>query len=83
MSERGAIGRRMREARLRIPGLKPRDVARAIGVPNTRVHLWEAGRSNPPLELLIPIARVLQVSLEWLVTGEEPSSGDSRVSSSS
>lgn len=46
------------------------EFARALGVSHDLVHVYESGkRGFPPTHLILSIARVLGVSVEWLLTG--------------
>ena len=68
----GEIGRRIREARTSIrPGImRPVDLARELGVSRQRVSSWERGLNDPQLDMVEEIAKVLGVSVDWLL-GEE------------
>lgn len=50
-------------------------LARRLGVPRTRLAFWERGQSEPPLEMLLALGRVLEVSIEELA-GVEPTNGN-------
>ena len=50
-------------------------LARRLGVPNTRLAFWERGQYEPPLAMLLAIARVLEVTVEELA-GVEPANGN-------
>lgn len=52
-------------------------LARRLGVPRTRLGFWERGQCEPPLEMLLAIARVLEVSVEQLAGAEPANSNDS------
>lgn len=47
-----------------------KDLAKYIGIPTATVHSWTKG-SNPKVEHLIKIAEFLNVSLDYLLTGEK------------
>ena len=51
-------------------------LARRLGVPKTRLGFWERGQSEPPLEMLQAIARVLEVSVEELAGVQPANSND-------
>lgn len=51
-------------------------LARRLGVPRTRLGFWERGQSEPPLEMLLALGRVLEVSIEELVD-EKPTDNPS------
>ena len=44
-------------------------LAEEIGVTQSSVHQWEAGKSEPTTNNLSLIAQVLSVRFEWLATG--------------
>ena len=44
-------------------------LARRLGVPRSRVGFWERGEHAPPIELLVALSEVLDVSLDELVKG--------------
>mgnify|MGYP006177013503 CR=1 FL=1 len=46
-------------------------LARRLGVHTSRLAHWERGESEPPLAMLLALARVLEVSIEELA-GAEP-----------
>lgn len=48
-------------------GLRDYDVAQASGVPASTISDWKRGLSQPTVEKLIKIARVLGVTVEELV----------------
>lgn len=70
----GDIGKRVKEARESFgPGrIRLSDLARAVNISTSRLSNYETGRSDPPYDLAIEIAKQLQVSLDWLL-------GESRV----
>ena len=47
-----------------------KDLADAIGVSKSVVSSWKTRGSNPPAELLVKICGFLNISLEYLLTGE-------------
>lgn len=53
-------------------GLKLKDVANATGVAYSSLTDWKAGRSKPKYERMKKIADFLGVSVDYLLTGEEP-----------
>lgn len=50
-------------------------LARRLGIPRTRLGYWERGQSEPPLAMLLAIARLLEVSVEELA-GVEPANNN-------
>jgi len=63
---------RLKEARAAAkPWLSQRDLADKLGVTGAAVSAWEAGVSVPRSDLLPQIARVLGVTVQYLVSGSE------------
>ena len=54
--------------------IKQSDIAKAIGKGTSQITNWKNRNSDPPIEHLPAIARLLNVSVEWLITGKESSS---------
>ena len=54
-------------------GLSQEELAAQLGVSRQAVQKWESGVSQPSLEKLTALARYFDVTLDWLVTGQEPS----------
>ena len=71
-----AIGPRLRRLR-RSRSLALGDVAARTGLSISTLSRLETGRRRPTLELLIPLARVFEVSLDRLIAA--PETGDPRV----
>jgi class 3 adenylate cyclase len=65
LGELGARIRKRREAR----GLKQADLASALRVTPQAVSKWERGENAPDIVVLVPLARLLDVSVEWLLGG--------------
>lgn len=65
------IGARIRERRIEL-GLSQRELARRANVDTGLLWRYEDGRTLARLDLLEPIAVVLGIRLDWLVTGREP-----------
>ena len=53
-------------------GLSQEDLANLLGVTRQAVQKWEAGTSRPDMDNLVSLAEYFQVSLDYLVTGKEP-----------
>ncbi|MBF7687860.1 LexA family protein [Acinetobacter rathckeae] len=53
--------------------LKQADISRATGKSSVAVTKWLRGENQPKLESLNAIAELLNVSIEWLLTGKEDS----------
>lgn len=52
-------------------GLTQEEMARRLGVTTPAVNKWENKNSNPDIELLAPIARLLHISLDTLLSFRE------------
>ena len=52
--------------------LKPADVTKATGIKSTVFSEWKKGKSSPNADKLLKIARYLNTTVEYLMTGEEP-----------
>ena len=52
-------------------GLKNADVARATGISNMTLSDWKRGKSVPKADKMQKIAKYLNVSFEYLMTGKE------------
>ncbi|MBR1645234.1 MAG: helix-turn-helix transcriptional regulator [Selenomonadaceae bacterium] len=71
--ERARIfGRRLQQAR-KDAGLSRRDFAERIEISWRRLVAYELGTREPPLAILVNIARRLHVSLDWLIGLKEDS----------
>ena len=49
-------------------GLTQEEMANRLGVTTPAVNKWENGNSNPDIELLSPIVRLLNISLDTLLS---------------
>ena len=47
------------------------ELAKMIGIRQSTVSGWKQNNNEPEAELLEPIAKVLNVSLHWLITGSD------------
>lgn len=65
LTELGTRIRSRREAR----GLKQADLASALRVTPQAVSKWERGENAPDIVVLVPLSRLLDVSVEWLLGG--------------
>ena len=52
-------------------GLTQEEMANRLGVTTPAVNKWENGNSNPDIELLAPMARLLHISLDTLMSCHE------------
>ena len=57
-------------------GMKPSDVSKKSGISSTVLTEWKKGKSIPKTDKLIAIARAIDTSVEYLVTGEGPANVD-------
>lgn len=62
---------RIREARESL-AWSQEDLARRMHVSQPTISNWEAGRKSPRTQIMIRLAQVLGVSMEWLSTGRGP-----------
>jgi transcriptional regulator with XRE-family HTH domain len=69
MDDRGAIGKRVREAR-KLAHLRVAEVAAAVQRLPLTVYRWEVGKCDPSLPDCRVVALLCNVSYAWLVTGE-------------
>ena len=60
------LGHRIRSQREKC-GLKQNDLANALQVSPQAVSKWERGENAPDIAILLPLSRVLNVSVEWLL----------------
>lgn len=67
---REEIGRRIAHAR-KARGKSQRAFAAEMGISYTTPHFWEHGEYGPDNAELHKIGRVLQISVEWLIYGDE------------
>jgi transcriptional regulator with XRE-family HTH domain len=65
---RQAFGRRLKELRTRL-GYSQEEIAQSLGIGAARYCKYEIGRSEAPYEVLIKIARLTEVSLDFLIAG--------------
>lgn len=54
-------------------GMSREQFAKLLGVPVTTLGNWERGDTEPPQDVLVRIHQALSVSLDWLLTGDDPS----------
>ena len=52
-------------------GKRPVDLVRALGVTNGQMTNWRNRQTDPPTKYVIAICRFLEVTPEYLLTGEE------------
>lgn len=64
----GELGGRIK-LRRETRGLKQADLANALRVSPQAVSKWERGENAPDISVLVPLARLLDVAVEWLLGG--------------
>ena len=69
------LGERISNARM-VMGLSQKQLASLVGVNKSSIENWETDRIAPRANRLNQLAGVLGVSITWLLSGEEPSSGN-------
>ena len=63
-----ALGARIRDRRAK-QNLRQADLASALRVSPQAVSKWERGENAPDISILVGLARLLDVSVEWLLDG--------------
>ena len=69
------LGQRLRESRI-AKGLRQEQVAEAIGSHAVTISKYERGVQDPNTGLLLEMAPLYDVSVDWLLTGQEDSIDD-------
>lgn len=64
------IGEKIRAQREK-RGLKQQDIANALNISPQAVSKWERGENAPDIAVLAPLARLLDVSIDWLLSVHE------------
>ena len=64
------LGNRIRAQREK-RGLKQQDIANALDISPQAVSKWERGENAPDVTVLSPLARLLGVSVDWLLAAHE------------
>lgn len=57
-------------------GMNQKDLARDIGLSLSIFTIWNKGTAKPGLKQLVKIAQYFNVSLDWLVFGEDTPNND-------
>jgi transcriptional regulator with XRE-family HTH domain len=65
------VGSRIKDARKQL-GLTLPQLAHRAGVKRKTLENWEKDRTDPRADKLMRLAGVLQVSMIWLLTGDQP-----------
>ena len=66
-----ALGRRLRE--LRGFDITQGELADKLGISQSQLSKYERGVAAPPADILFVIKERFHVSIDWLLTGEDPS----------
>ena len=66
----GTLGGRIEQARM-TQGISRRQVSRLLGVKASTVANWERDRTEPRSNKLLTLAGILNVSMTWLLIGEQ------------
>lgn len=53
-------------------GTKQVEMAKVLGIAQPSVFQWKAGRNYPSHDMLVKIAKLTNVSVEWLYSGRGP-----------
>ena len=65
-----AFGQRLRKLRKKL-GYTQQEMAYAVGIQCSRYHKYELGRNEPPFEILVELAKLTSVDLDYLIAGQE------------
>ena len=68
------LGEKLTQAR-KVAGLTQADVAAKLNVSRQAVSRWESGQSKPSTEKLLELARIYDVSLDWLCSDADEMEG--------
>jgi transcriptional regulator with XRE-family HTH domain len=69
MSDLKAVGRRLRQ--LRGFDVTQAEFARKLGISQSQLSKYERGVAAPPADILIRLKELLQISVDWLLTGDD------------
>lgn len=61
-------------------GLTQGELAETLGISNKTISRWETGEGYPDVAIFLDLARALNTSVDYLLSGETPPVGDSKVS---
>jgi len=70
----GKLGQRIKQQRERRQ-LRQADIASALRLTSQAVSKWERGENAPDIAVLLDLARLLGVSVEWILTGRQEAPG--------
>lgn len=57
-------------------GIKQNKIAKELNIGEASVSAWKTRKTNPPVEYILNICKVLDVSVYYLLTGEEYNNSD-------
>ena len=63
----------------RAQGLSQAELARRLKISPSAMGMYEQGRREPPIQTLVAISRELQVSTDFLLTGQPATPPDTQV----
>jgi transcriptional regulator with XRE-family HTH domain len=69
MSDLKAVGRRLRQ--LRGFDVTQAEFARKLGISQSQLSKYERGVAAPPADILIRLKELLQISVDWLLSGDD------------
>ena len=69
------LGKRLRQARVAVE-LRQEQVAEAIGSHAVTISKYERGVQDPNTDLLREMSRLYGVSVDWVLSGDNPGEGD-------
>ncbi|HEY3381978.1 MAG TPA: helix-turn-helix domain-containing protein [Vicinamibacterales bacterium] len=70
----GRLGQRIKQQREKRQ-LRQADIASALRLTAQAVSKWERGENAPDIAVLVDLARLLGVSVEWILTGRQEAPG--------
>ena len=65
------MGKRIAQLR-QSKGLSQAKLAKALGLSTSAIAMYEQGRREPSVSVLIALADTLDVTLDYLITGKKP-----------
>ena len=71
------LAAQIRNLRIKM-GMTQLELSRKLNIGKSAIGMYEQGHRTPPIEILIRLSDVFQVSLDYLITGKETSYGPRR-----
>lgn len=65
------MGKRIAQLRRR-RGLSQANLAKALGISTSAIAMYEQGRREPSVSIIIALAATLDVTIDYLLTGQPP-----------